>query len=81
MSPTYWICFTPAARSTPPIKTALAGRWYGSLGDTGTNGYWRSPVVNGDGGSYHLDANSDGRVTPDFSSARDDGFSVRCLAR
>ena len=64
-----------------PIKASLSGYWYGSLDNVGGSGYFWSPMVNDSFVSYYLYANSDGYVDPDYYRNRDDGHSVRCLAR
>ena len=65
-----------------PIKASLSGLWYGSLGNVGGYGYFRSPMVYYvSNRSYILTAYSDGRVYPDSILSRGSGVSVRCLAR
>ena len=64
-----------------PIKSALAGVWYGSLGYVGDDGDWWSPVVKDSGLVYELYAGGNGTVDPDYFLGRGYGLSVRCMSR
>ena len=63
-----------------PIKSALAGGWYGSLGYVGNGGSWWSPVVDDSLGACSLGADSGGGVGPVYFG-RGGGYLVRCIAR
>ena len=64
-----------------PIKASLSGDWYGSLVYVGEYGRFWSPMVSDSSESYDLFADSDGRVGPGSYNDRNNGGSVRCLAR
>ena len=64
------------------IKLPLSGDWYGgSLDDVGRYDTLWSPVVVSSDTAYTAIAYSDGDVSPDSGGARDNGHSLRCIAR
>ena len=63
------------------IKLSLSGTWNGLLYGVGKNGYFWSPVVSSSSGAYFAYVHSSGFVNPGINDARDNGNSVRCVAR
>ncbi len=65
------------------IKLPLSGGWWGYLGNVGVTGTLWSSVVNADIGSYGAGVSMNGWVDPSNGGNRyrDNGNSVRCMAR
>ena len=55
--------------------------WNGSVNNVGNNGNYWSSVVNNSNNAYNPNYNSDGDVYPDDNNNRNNGNSVRCVAR
>ena len=57
------------------------GNWNGSSNNVGSNGNYWSSVVNDDNNAYDLNFNKDGNLNPQNNDNRNNGNSVRCVAR
>ena len=57
------------------------GNWYGSSNNVGNNGNYWSSVVEDDEYAYELNFNANGNLNPQNDDDRDNGNSLRCVAR
>ncbi len=64
-----------------PVFFTYGGYWEGESRGVGGNGRYWSSVVDNEYNSYSLLFYVDRYLSPQFSGARGNGFSVRCLAR
>ncbi len=66
---------------TAPAYFAYSGEWFGGSSNVGSSGYFWSSVTNDSDGAYILHSDADGDLRPRANGIRDNGFSVRCVAR
>ena len=59
----------------------LGGNWNGNSNDVASNGNYWSSTVNDDNNAFNFNFDVDGNVNPDNNDNRNNGFSVRCVAR
>ena len=78
----YWYNGTHNLLSSPPNFIYSGFRWCDTKGvaDVGSYGYWWSSTVSSSGHAHSLLVRSSG-VSPTFGYRRDNGFTVRCIAR
>ena len=60
---------------------AYAGNWNGDSDEVGGNGNYWSSVVNDDNNAFELNFNRNGNLNPQNNNDRNNGNSVRCVAR
>ena len=58
-----------------------SGNWYGNFENVGGNGNYWSPVVNNENNSFELNFEVDNGINPQNNNNRNNGNSVRCVAR
>ena len=64
-----------------PTYFVYGGVWHGSSGAVGYSGAYWSSVVGGSSTSCPLYFRSNGSLYPQVSEHRDNGYSLRCVAR
>ena len=64
-----------------PTYFAPTGGWGGSFAGTGAGGYFWSPVVRSSDDAYNASFGMGGYAYPSYGFCRDDGDSIRCVAR
>ena len=64
-----------------PLYFVYGGLWYGSSSGVGSRGYYWSSVVNDSNNAYDLNFDANGNLNPQNNDNRDNGNSVRCVAR
>lgn len=57
------------------------GNWNGNSNNVGSNGNYWSSVVNDSNNAYNLNFNVDDNLDPQNNDNRNNGNSVRCVAR
>ena len=64
-----------------PVYFVYGGAWFASSSLLASGSYYWSSVVNGDNHAYDFYFDVSGFVDPSIANTRDNGFSVRCVAR
>lgn len=64
-----------------PGFLVYGGRWYGSSSAVGSSGFYWSSVVYNANRAYDLLFNADSDLYPQYDGNRNNGLSVRCVAR
>ena len=58
-----------------------AGNWNGNSNNVGSNSNYWSSVVRNSNNAYDLNFDVNGNLNPQNNNNRNNGFSVRCVAR
>ncbi len=63
------------------VYFVYGGNWNGSSNNVGSNGNYWSSVVKSSNNAYQLNFNVNGNLNPQNNNNRNNGYSLRCVAR